>query len=99
LKTIFLPRTARNPPCSRVLILDNQGSHITTDFLWECRQANIRLVFLIPHISHACQPLDMCPFSIIKAKYRENVHKLAQFDDAAKIKKQHFLRMYNEARI
>jgi hypothetical protein len=41
----------------------------------------------------------MCPFSIIKAKYRENVHKLAQFDDAAKIKKQHFLEIYNEARI
>jgi DDE superfamily endonuclease len=33
LKTVFLLKTALNPPRSRVLLLDNQGSYITTDFL------------------------------------------------------------------
>jgi DDE superfamily endonuclease len=34
LKEIFLPQTARDPPRRRVLVLDNQASHIDTEFLW-----------------------------------------------------------------
>jgi DDE superfamily endonuclease/Tc5 transposase DNA-binding domain len=63
LKEIFLPQTARDPPHRRVLILDNQASHIDTEFLWQCHKNNVFLCFLIPHSSHACQPLDVCSFS------------------------------------
>jgi DDE superfamily endonuclease len=66
LKEVFLPFTARDPPRRRVLIMDNQASHIATEFLFECYQNNVYAFFLLPHTSHACQPLDVCPFSQLK---------------------------------
>ncbi|NJO32580.1 MAG: hypothetical protein HC869_05020, partial [Rhodospirillales bacterium] len=98
LKETFLPATARNPPQTRVLILDNQGSHTTTEFLFECLQNQVELYFLIPHTSHVCQPLDLCPFSIIKAKYKQLVVELAHYDNAEKIKKIRFIELYEQAR-
>lgn len=98
LKEIFLPATVRNPPRPRILILDNQGSHITTDFLWECYINNVYLYFLIPHTSHVCQPLDLCPFSIIKSIYKKQIQALSQYDNADKIKKIRFIETYANAR-
>jgi DDE superfamily endonuclease/Tc5 transposase DNA-binding domain len=98
LKEVFLPHTARNPPRRRILIMDNQASHTSTDFLFECYQNDVYACFLLPHTSHACQPLDVCPFSQLKREYKSQVRHHAQFDDAGKIRKSEFLKFYKTAR-
>lgn len=42
LKEVFLPETSTNR--HRLLILDGHGSHITTDFMWECYQNKVILL-------------------------------------------------------
>jgi 4-hydroxybenzoate polyprenyltransferase len=53
LKTVFIPQTAphdiKEP---RLLILDGHRSHEADEFMWECFQNNIHLLFLPPHTSH-----------------------------------------------
>jgi hypothetical protein len=49
LTDVFIPETKPSGDNeARLLILDGHGSHITTDFLWTCKQNNIYLVFLPP---------------------------------------------------
>jgi hypothetical protein len=55
-------------------------------------------VFLLFHTSHVCQPLDWCPFSVTKAKYRKEVQEIARFDNADKVKKIRFVELYHRAR-
>jgi DDE superfamily endonuclease len=98
LEDVFLPETARNPPCTRMLLLDNQGSHVTIEFLWKYYENDVYPFFLIPHTSHICQPLDLYPFAVIKTKYRVQVSDLARFDDSDKIKKIRFIQLYENAR-
>jgi hypothetical protein len=57
------------------------------------------MVFLIPYTSYVCQPLDLCPFSVIKSKYRAQIHKLSRFDKADKVKKIRFIDLYYQARL
>ena len=98
LKEVFIPQTVKNPPRPRLLVVDGHESHASVDFMWECRQANIILVYLIPHSSHLCQPLDLSCFSLCKSKYRQEVAELVKWDDGEKVKKINFLRLYESAR-
>jgi len=81
-----------------MLILDGHGSHIQLDFLWECRQANVELLFLLSHSSHILQPLDLGTFAPLKAHYRKCIMDLAQYDDAVAVKKCRFVNCYQQAR-
>ena len=56
------------------------------------------LVNLISHSSLILQPLDLACFSPLKSRYCKHLIELAKFDDAAIIKKSHFLQHYNNAR-
>jgi DDE superfamily endonuclease/Tc5 transposase DNA-binding domain len=99
LKEIFIPETLpKRAGANRILLLDNHGSHITTEFMWICFQNNIRLVYLPPHSSHVLQPLDLSIFSQIKRSYRTQVEELTRFEDSAPIKKIRFVAYYNHAR-
>lgn len=99
LKEVFIPETLPNRPnASRILLLDNHGSHITTEFMWICFQNNIRLIYLPPHSSHVLQPLDLSIFSQIKSSYRKQIEELARFEDSTPIKKIRFVEYYNQAR-
>jgi DDE superfamily endonuclease/Tc5 transposase DNA-binding domain len=99
LKEIFLPETLpKIAGANRILLLDNHGSHITTEFMWICYQNNIRLVYLPPHSSHVLQPLDLSIFSQIKRSYRTQVEELTRFEDSTPIKKIRFVTYYNQAR-
>lgn len=99
LKEIFLPETApKVVSAPRILLLDNHGSHITTEFMWICFQNNIHLIYMPPHSSHVLQPLDLSIFSRLKASYRAEIEKLAQFEDSAPIKKIRFVKYYAHAR-
>lgn len=98
-KEIFIPETASNAKSyTRLLILDGYGSHTTVDFMWECYQNNIELLFLPAHSSHILQPLDLGTFAPLKSQYRQDIADLAYLDNTTTIKKQHFIQSYNKAR-
>lgn len=98
LQRIFIPETAPTPPAPRLLVLDGHGSHISVDFLWNCKQNNIFCVFFPAHTSHLLQPLDLCPFAQLKDRYRRAIAELASLDDAAPVKKERFISCYQLAR-
>lgn len=96
LQEIFIPSTATAD--WRLLLVDGHGSHITTEFMWHCRQNQIFLFILPPHTSHVLQPLDLAVFGPIKARYRKELAAIASLDDNAPIKKQRFITVYAKAR-
>lgn len=99
LQQIFIPHTQpKITGASRILLMDNQGSHIPTDFMWICFQNNIRLLYMPAHSSHVLQPLDLAVFSRLKSSYRAQIEKLAKYENAAPIKKIRFVKYYNQAR-
>ena len=57
----------------RLLVLDNHGSHTTIQFREFCNDNNIILLWMPPHSSHLCQPLDVGCFGPLKKAYsRQN---------------------------
>ena len=63
-----------------------------------CYINKIHVLYLPPHSSHILQPLDLAPFSVIKSSYRKQIAALSSLDDAAPIKKERFISLYDEAR-
>jgi hypothetical protein len=49
-----------------LLILDGCSSHHPVEFFDECKHRNIYILFLVPHNSHQCQPLDLVTFGLLK---------------------------------
>ena len=82
----------------RLLILDGHDSHTPVDFMLHCRQHKVYLLYLPPHTSHVLQPLDLAPFSVVKSRYRDQIHALSALDDATPVKKERFITSYNHAR-
>ena len=53
LQRVFIPLTRpQDPTQARLLILDGHDSYTTDDFMWNCFNNNIYLVFLPAHTSH-----------------------------------------------
>lgn len=98
LKHIFDVETKPVGSTYRMLILDGHGSHVNIDFMWECYQRRIVLLFLPAHTSHVLQPLDVACFSQVKLNYRFTINDLSQLDDAAPVKKERSIHAYSEAR-
>src|SRR5436190_4911448 len=99
LEKVFIPETAPSDPSeARLLIVDGHGSHTTDDFMFDCFQQNIFLVFLPPHSSHVLQPLDVGVFSALKRAYRKHLSDLAVLTDSTPVGKLNFLRCYAKAR-
>ncbi|KAI0999582.1 hypothetical protein K3495_g8613 [Podosphaera aphanis] len=98
-KTIFLPETKPQDENSwRLLLVDGHGSHTNVNFQWECYKNKVHMVYMPPHTSHILQPLDLLCFSPLKARYRRLIEDLSTIHDSAPIKKQRFIKCYNEAR-
>ena len=98
LQTIFLPETKPDTDRARILLMDGHGSHMSTEFLWVCKQNRVQLVFLPPHSSHVLQPLDLSCFSPLKTRYRQLIAELAALDDSAPVKKKRFTKCCHLAR-
>lgn len=65
---IFLKHCQVRPA---VLILDNHESHLTLKLIRKAREEQIELYCLPPHTTHITQPLDVCLFRPLKAKFSE----------------------------
>ncbi|KAJ3552019.1 hypothetical protein NPX13_g11219 [Xylaria arbuscula] len=97
---VFIPLTRPDDPSeARLLILDGHGSHITVDFMWECYQNNIQLLYLPPHASHVLQPLDVAVFSPLKTAYRKYLGYATYLHDSSVAGKRNFLECYRRARL
>jgi hypothetical protein len=57
----------------RILLVDNFGPHIETQFLLECRKFDIMVVPLVANATHLLQPLDVSFFSPFKNFLRQAV--------------------------
>ena len=98
LKKIFIPLTKPAEPQLQLLILDCHGSHTTTDFMWECYNNDIRILYLPEHSSHLLQPLDLTVFPVLKKAYRKEIQQLAEITDDTPMGKAYFLKSYSKAR-
>jgi hypothetical protein len=59
----------------RLLIVDGQGSHVTSDFACYCMLNSIDLLVLPPHTSHKLQPLNVGVFAPLKATIKDLAKK------------------------
>lgn len=76
---------------AKILILDGHGSHMSIDFLWQCKQNKVQLVFLPPHSLHVLHPFGLSRFSVAKSRYRGKITELAALDDLAPVKRRRFI--------
>jgi DDE superfamily endonuclease len=94
-----MPESAPDDPLqTRILLLNSHGSHVPTDFMYECEINNIKLIYLPAHSSHVLQPLDLSVFSLIKSHYRKEIDRIAIYDDTGPVKKIRFIEFYDRAR-
>ena len=68
----------------KMLIGDNLSSHLTSEVIKACEDNNISFVFLPPHSTHICQPLDVAFFSPLKLHWRRILTEWKQSRAAAK---------------
>jgi hypothetical protein len=66
--------------------------------MWLCKQHKVHLLYLLPYALHLLQPLDLALFSVLKSRYCNEIWELSALDDAAPIKKERFVILYNKAR-
>ena len=99
LRRIFIPETKpQDPQQRRLLILDGRGSHATEDFMWECFNYHIQLLYLPAHTSHILQPLDLAIFGPLKLAYRKHAGRLYMQPDISGFGKSGFLLCFAKAR-
>jgi len=99
LERIFIPYTRpQDPTQARLLILDGHDSHTSDDFMWNCFNNNIHLVFLPAHTSHVLQPLDLSVFSPLKHTYRKHLNNINTWAESTVVGKQLMLKCILRAR-
>ncbi|RYP47539.1 hypothetical protein DL768_006416 [Monosporascus sp. mg162] len=98
LRKVYLPETKpSNPSDWRLLILDQHVTHITTEFMAECRRNKVRCLYIPSHSSHIIQPLNIGVFAALKQYYHQKTLGFGFFAASAPINKQRFLEAYREA--
>lgn len=66
-KEVHLPETRPETASQwRLLILDEDSSHVNEDFMINAYRNRVQLLYLPPHTSHKSQPLDRSVFSPVK---------------------------------
>jgi hypothetical protein len=78
---VFLKYLEANIPKEevKVLIMDNLSSHLSFTIMEQCRENNIRLIFLPPNSTHLTQPLDVAVFAPLKKQWRKELDSYKQF--------------------
>ena len=54
-----------------ILIMDGLGAHYSQTFIEECNLNGVYIIFLPPHTSDQCQPLDLVTFALLKRNYNK----------------------------
>ena len=99
LRRIFILKIKpQDPQQRRLLILDGHGNHATEDFMWECFNHHIQLLYLPAHTSHILQPLDLAIFGPLKTLYRKHSRRLYTQTDISALGKLRFFLCLIKAR-
>ena len=53
------------------MIIDEQVTHSSLVFISQILELNITIVYLLPHLTHFLQPLDVSIFCLLKAQYED----------------------------
>lgn len=77
----------------RLLILDGHSSHATAEFDKFCTDRHIIPLYMPPHSSHLCQPLDISCFSPLKRFYGQKTQDMIR-TGIYSIDKEDFLYLY-----
>ena len=77
-----------------MLIVDDHGSHITTDAIAYCIQRKIILLCLSPHTTHLLQSLDVDVFAPLATAYKARVQKVTRLAGNYAINKVNFIKLY-----
>ena len=59
----------------KALIGDNLGSHLSLTVMEQCREHNIRFIFLSANSTNLTQPLDVAVFAPMKGHWRSQLNK------------------------
>ena len=100
LQEVFLPQIGQGLSNTdwRLLVLDGHASHVSIKFMQLAYLHRVWCYYLLPHASHALQPLDIAVFSPLKRAFRSLVAFENKFDDFEPVKKVTFLLQYERAR-
>jgi hypothetical protein len=60
----------------RLLMLDGHKSHVLVDFQRYCKENKIVTLYILVHLSHLLQPLDVGCFSPLKRLYSKEIKNL-----------------------
>ena len=78
LKEVYIPETKPSDANYwRLLILDEDSSYDTDEFMFTAFSNNVFLLFLLPYTSCKTQPMYRSVFSPIKTYFRELTFRLA----------------------
>jgi hypothetical protein len=68
-----------------LLISDGYSSHHPVEFLDECEHRNTYILFLIPHSTDQCQPLDLVTVSLLKRYFAQFTFDLLPSSQSNKV--------------
>ncbi len=77
----------------QLLIIDGYSSHVTLEFDLFCKEHSIIILYMLPHLSHLLQLLDIGCFLVLKQLYRWQIKGFIQ-NRVNHIDKQDFLEVY-----
>ena len=81
----------------RLLVLDGHGSYINPEFDQFCLDYQIIIIYMLAHLSHLLQPLDVGCFLALKQAYGHSVEQM-MYHGVNHINKHEFLPLYIQAR-
>ena len=70
---------------------------MSNNFMLECFKNNIYLLFLLEHLSHVLQPLDVGVFGPVKASYCASIMDFQLLSETTPTSKSLFLECYHKA--
>lgn len=57
-----------------LVLMDNHDTHSSLELIMYCRENGLVLLTFPPHTTHRLQPLDVCVFGPLKARYKANLN-------------------------
>jgi hypothetical protein len=67
------------------MIMDGLGCHHDDMLLTECDARNIYVIFLAPHSSDQCQPLDLVTFALLKRYFSQFIFSYLRTEQSHKM--------------
>jgi hypothetical protein len=71
----------------QILVLDRCGSRASVEFMWECKQNCVDILYLPAHSIYVLQPLNLGTFLLLKSCYSKGIDGFKYLGDVVFVKK------------